>query len=145
MDNNKKIVVEAKIQDPVVESLHSLILENLEKIHKLKEDKKNLKEMENSILGEDDTYKSHAETAANWNKTLSATKKEILKRPVAASNHAKIEEISEEIEEINESMSSYMAEYERLAGTNEIEDKKGNYYRMVKRYKITRAQNKLFD
>jgi len=60
-----------------------------------------------------------------------ATKKEILKRPDVSHVDAKYREVVAEIKEIKESMDSYLQEYRRLSGSDEIEDQNGEPRQIV--------------
>ncbi len=109
----------------VIESLESLIRENIAKIDTLTQESNKHKEMIDSVLGNDETYKQHEEAAKAAAKVKTATKQEILKRPDVAHVDAKYKEIVAEIKEIKESMNSYLQEYRRLSGSDEIETPNG--------------------
>lgn len=115
----------------ILESLESLIRENLVRVAKLSEELKQQKEMVDSVLENDETYKLHAEAAKQAAKTKSATKNEISKRSDVAHIVEKIKELVSEIKEIKESMSSYLQEYQRLSGVNEINDENGEPMQIV--------------
>ena len=124
----------------VLESLESLIKENLARIDKLGEEARQQKEMIDSVLLNDETYKQHEEAAKKAAKIKSATKQEILKRPDVAHVFAKYNEITAEVKEIKESMSSYLQEYRRLSGSDEIEDANGEPMQIV--YKAVLVKRK---
>ena len=124
----------------VLESLESLIKENLARIDKLSEEARQQKEMIDSVLLNDETYKQHEETAKKAAKIKSATKQEILKRPDVTHVVAKYNEITAEVKEIKESMSSYLQEYRRLSGSDEIEDANGEPMQIV--YKAVLVKRK---
>src|SRR3989344_3750592 len=65
----------------VLESLESLIRENLARIDKLGQEANKHKEMIDSVLTNDETYRQHEEAAKAAAKVKNATKQEILKRP----------------------------------------------------------------
>lgn len=109
----------------VLESLESLIRENLINIDKLGQEFSKHKEMIDSVLANDETYKQHDEAAKAAAKVKNTTKQEILKRPDVSHIDAKAKEIAAEIKEIKESMNSYLQEYQRLSGSTEIETDSG--------------------
>lgn len=115
----------------ILESLESLIRENLSRIDSLSEEANKHKEMIDSVLLNDEVYKEHEEQAKTAQKTKAFTKSEILKRPDVANIALKHKELKQEIKEIKESMSSYLSEYERLSGSREIEDSKGAVMEIV--------------
>ncbi len=122
----------------VLESLQSLIKENLTKVDKLNEELGKVKEMLDSALNNDETYKQHAETAKNATKIKTATKGEILKRPENASLNAKIKDFAAEIAEIKDSQGSYLQEYMRLSGSNEIETDDGQVLQIINQPRLVR-------
>lgn len=118
-------------QATILESLESLIRENLVKIAKLSEEVKKFKEMIDSTLLNDEIYTKHDEAAKEAAKVKSTTRQEILKRPENATIAQKAKDVSNEIKEIKDSMNSYLQEYQRLSGSNEIEDENGNPMQIV--------------
>ena len=123
----------AESQATILQSLESLIRENLAKIDRLNEEASKHKEMIDSVLSNDETYKQHDEAAKAAAKVKANTKKEILKRPDVSHVDAKYREVVAEIKEIKESMDSYLQEYRRLSGSDEIEDKNGEPRQIVYR------------
>ncbi len=109
----------------VLDSLESLIRENLINIDKLSQELNKHKEMIDSVLENDETYKQHDEAAKAAAKVKNTTKQEILKRPDVSHVDAKAKEVAAEIKEIKESMNSYLQEYQRLSGSTEIETANG--------------------
>ncbi|HVT01245.1 MAG TPA: hypothetical protein VHE53_03360 [Patescibacteria group bacterium] len=124
----------------VLESLESLIKENLDKIAKLQNGAGEHQEMINSVLGNDETYKQHEETVKEAQKVRNSTKAEILKRPDVSHIVNKLKEAKLEIKEIKESMNSYLQEYQRLSGSNEIEDNEGRTMQIVYDARLIRRQ-----
>lgn len=118
-------------QATVLESLEGLIKENLAKVDKLSQEAKQHKEMIDSALLNDEVYKQHEETAKQAQKIKSATKSAILKRPDVTHIVEKLKGVRLELKEINDSMSDYLAEYQRMSGSNEIEDQTGNVMEIV--------------
>ena len=130
-------------QDPnsqvlVLESLQSLIKENLAKVDRLSEELGKHKEMLDSALNNDEVYKQHAEAAKAATKIKTQTKGEILKRPENASLNAKIKDIAAEMAEIKEAQGSYLQEYMRLSGTNEIETDDGQVLQIINQPRLVR-------
>ncbi len=115
----------------VLENLESLIRENLSRIDKLQEEARQHKEMIDSVLLNDEVYKQHDEAAKQAQKTKTATKSEILKRPDVVQIAEKLKTARSEIKEIRESMSSYLQEYRRLSGSAEIENDRGEIMEII--------------
>jgi hypothetical protein len=109
----------------VVHDLENLIKTNINGIDKGRNEISKMKEMLNDTLLNDPTYQKHDEEAKAATKKKSATKSEIMK---ATQNHEllrKIHALSTEVKEMNEALSDYLREYERLSGSNEIETDDG--------------------
>lgn len=124
----------------VLESLQSMIKEGLVKVDRLGEELSKQKEMLDSALNNDETYKQHAEAAKAATKIKTATKGEILKRPENATLNAKVKELAAEIAEIKESQGSYLAEYIRLSGSNEIEMDDGQVLQIINQPRLVRRR-----
>lgn len=125
----------------VIESLENLILENLDKIEDLSDEAKKHKEMIDSALLNDETYKRHDESAKEAANIRKATRQEIMKQPDNSRIALKEKEIKAEIKDIQESMNSYLGEYKRLSGSNTITNKQGKEIIIKNRYGI---QGRLF-
>lgn len=106
-------------------NIEGLIKSNISKLDKLSEELKKQNEMVQSVLDNDPIYKEHSEKAKEAAKIKGNTKKEILKRPEVSHVVQKVNELKSEIKEIKESQSSYLSEYQRLSGSNEIETDDG--------------------
>ena len=124
----------------VLESLQSLIKENLSKVDRLKDELGKQKEMLDSALNNDETYKQHAEAAKVATKQKTATKSEILKRPENATLFARVKELAAEIAEIKESQGSYLQEYMRLSGSNEIETDDGQVLQIINEPRLVKRR-----
>lgn len=122
----------------VLESLQNLIKDNLSKADRLQDELSKHKEMLESALNNDEVYKQHAEAAKVATKQKTATKAEILKRPENATLNAKIKELAAEIAEIKESQGSYLQEYMRLSGSNEIETDDGQVLQIINQPRLVR-------
>ncbi len=124
----------------ILESLESMIRENLQKIQKLGEEANQHKEMVDSVLLNDEIYKTHEEAAKAAAKVRNNTRVELMKRPDIANVANKLKEAKMEIKEIKESMDSYLQEYQRLSGSNEIEDANGIPLQIVSSAKLVRRR-----
>ncbi|HVZ67237.1 MAG TPA: hypothetical protein VG917_03150 [Patescibacteria group bacterium] len=139
-DDSNSPTSSSQSQVMVLESLESLIKENLDKIAKLQQDAGQHQEMIDSVLGNDEVYKQHEEAVKAAQKVKNATKAEVLKRPDVSHVVNKLKEVKLEIKEIKESMNSYLQEYQRLSGSNEIEDNEGRTMQIVYEAKLIRRQ-----
>lgn len=112
-------------------NMEGLIKSNISKLDKLSEELKKQNEMVQSVLDNDAIYKEHSEKSKEAAKIKGNTKKEILKRPEVSHVVQKVNELKSEIKEIKESQSSYLSEYQRLSGSNEIETDDGSVRQII--------------
>ena len=124
----------------ILESMTSLILENLAKIGRLNDELSKQKEMLESVLENDETYKLHSEAAKQAQKVKTATKSEIVKRPEVSHVYAKVKELAAEIKEAKDSLNSYLPEYQRLSGSDEIEDTNGEPLQIIYSAKLIKRR-----
>ena len=115
----------------ILESLEGMIRQNLAKISKLGEELKQQKEMLASVLDNDETYKQHQDAVKAATKIRNGTKNEILKRLDVAQVNERVKGLTAEIKESKESLNSYLPEYQRLSGSNEINNENGEPMEIV--------------
>jgi seryl-tRNA synthetase len=109
----------------VVLDLERLIKSNIAAMDKGKAERKKLKEMLESALENDETYRIHNEKAKEAAKTKAQTKFQIMQQSANKTLIDKIKAITIEIREADAALSDYLREYERLSGSNEIETDDG--------------------
>ena len=109
----------------VVLDLERLIKSNIAAMDKGKAERKKLKEMLESALENDETYRIHNEKAKEAAKTKAQTKFQIMQQSANKTIIDKIKAITIEIREADDALSDYLREYERLSGSNEIETDDG--------------------
>lgn len=110
----------------------------LEKLKNLQEDLKPHKEMLDSIFENDQDYTDKNEIAKKASKNKSEAKQRILRQPQAADLNQKIEDIKNEAKELQEGLSYYLREYQRLTGANEFESADGELRQIVYIAKLVR-------
>lgn len=113
----------------------------LKKLESLKEDLKPHKEMLDSIFANDEDFGEKNEIAKKASKDKSEAKKRILRQPQAAELNQKIEDIKNEGRELQESLSYYLREYQRMTGANEFESEDGELRQIVYIAKLVRKTN----
>ncbi|GDX61769.1 hypothetical protein LBMAG33_0790 [Candidatus Levyibacteriota bacterium] len=148
--NNENIEVIEKESKPtqiinddltVLLSLESLIKRNISKIEKLREDLKKSKQMLSDSFENDPTFREHAEKAKETSNIKNTTRQEILKQPSVSSVSAKVRDMSSELKEIQNSLSDYLKEYQRLSGSNEIEGEDGNLREIINTAKLIKRSS----
>ncbi len=141
--------IDEKVEDAEVVSenvmslleIQDAINSRLKKLENLKEDMKPHKEMLDSIFANDDDYIEKNEVAKKASKNKSEAKRRVLRQPQAAELNQKIEDIKNEGKELQESLSYYLREYQRLTGANEFESEDGGLRQIVYIAKLVRKTN----
>jgi len=103
-------------------TVESAIRTRTQKLADIREKQKNLNEMLNSYLEGDQTYVEAAKEAKTAAGKKSAIKARLMSEPGAQDLPDKIQEAREEKQELEESLSYYLAEFQKLSGTSEFED-----------------------
>ncbi len=124
----------------ILESLESLIRENLARVDKLQIEANQQKEMIDSVLLNDEVYKQHEEAVKAAQNVKNGTKSQIIKRPDVAHVVEKLKDLKLEIKEIRESMASYLQEYVRLSGSTEIENDRGEVMQIINVAKLVKRR-----
>jgi len=115
----------------LVVSLTNLINANLSEITNLEKEMSRHKEMVDSVLDNDSTYKDHAEKAKEAARIKSNTKKEIFKRPDVKHVVEKLGELKENLADTREELSNYIQEYAQVSGQNYFEAEDGTIQEIV--------------
>lgn len=115
----------------VLQNLEGMIKSNISQIDKLAQDLKTQNEMLTSIFENDETYKAHAAAAKEASRVKTGTKNEILKRADVAHVNEKVKGLRAEIAELKDAQSSYLQEFARMSGSNEIEGEDGEVREIV--------------
>lgn len=126
----------------VLQNLESLIKGNISQVDKLTSELRQHKEMIDSVFDNDSTYKAHSDAAKEAARIKAATKNEILKRPEVSHVNEKMKAVKSEMQEIKDSLSSYLQEYQRLSGSNEIEGEDGQLRQIVYTAKLIKSSSR---
>lgn len=113
----------------------------LKKLESLKDEIKPHKEMLDSIFASDPDFSEKSELAKKASKNKSEAKHRILRQPQAAELNQKIEDIRKEIKDVQEALSYYLREYQRVTGANEFESEDGELRQIVYVAKLVRKTN----
>lgn len=111
--------------------IEEMIKTHISQIDNLQEEITKRRDMVNDIFGNDEVYQQHDKVAKEAGKVRSATKAQIMKRPDVAELSAKLKELKSEQSELQEGLSDYLREYQRLSGSNEIEGDDGEVREIV--------------
>ena len=122
----------------LVVSLTNLINANLKEIKVIEEEMSKHKEMVDTVLDNDATYKQHAEAAKEASRIKTSTKKEIFKRPDVKHVVEKLNELKENLADTREELSNYIQEYATTSGQNYFEAEDGTLQEIVYIAKLRR-------
>jgi hypothetical protein len=111
--------------------IEEMIKTHITQIDTLTEESTKLKEMIDDIFTNDETYQEHDKIAKETAKVRSATKSQIMKRPDVADYSNKLKELKSEKVGLQEGLSDYLREYQRLSGSNEIEGEDGTIREII--------------
>ena len=133
-----KVSGEPLSQAELVVSLTNLINANLTEIDTLEKEMARQKEMVDSVLDNDQTYKQHAEASKEASRIKTNTKKEIFKRPDVKHVVEKLSEMKENLADTREELSNYIQEYATASGQNYFEAEDGTIREIVYIAKLRR-------
>ncbi len=136
-------VVEEQVPDTVQTQLavEGLIKSFISRIARLKEDLKPVQEMLNDLLNNNEEYRLAADVAKEASGKKSAVKKKILSTPEGKMASDKVTGLRGELKEAQEALSSYLTDYQRLTGSNQIEGEDGELRQIVYAAKLVRKTN----
>jgi len=126
----------------VLQNLETLIKTNTASLEKGRIELKKLKEMLSDMFLNDPTYQEHDKAAKEAAKIKSKTKSELLKQPQAADLNKKVKDLTLDMKEIQNSMSDYLREYQRLSGSTEIEGEDGSVMQIIMVAKLVKPSKK---
>lgn len=148
-----EIADEVEVVDPLAEegevpnavktqlSIENLIKSYISQIKRYTDELKPLKEMVSDLLENSEEYRVASAAAKEASTKKGAVKKQILSTPEGKAAESKLNEMKEQFREAQESLSTYLAEYQRLTGLNEIEGEDGELRKIVYVAKLVRKTN----
>ncbi len=115
----------------VLLELEATIKNHISLIDKNKAELKKQREMLESALLNDETYRLHTEEAKKVTKTRALTKYQILQLPANKVLADKVKELAAQTRELGSALSDYLREYMRMSGTTEIETDEGEVREII--------------
>ena len=143
-------IIEESAEEPTEEvsedvmsllDIQDAINSRLKRLANLKEDVRPHKEMLDSIFANDEDFNEKNEIAKKASKDKGEARKRILRQPQAAELNQKISDLKDEGKELQEGLSYYLREYQRLTGANEFESEDGELRQIVYIAKLVRKTN----
>lgn len=122
----------------VIIELENMIKGHLASIDKTEEAYAKHRDMLEDIFNNDSTYKEHAKLAKEANRVKSNTKQQIMKQPQVSELAEKVKDMKRDIKELQDALSDYLREYQRLSGVNEIEGEDGEMREIIYIAKLVR-------
>ena len=126
----------------VLTNLETLIKTSISGIDRKKKEMKDLQEMTTSFLSQDETYQVQEKSAKEAARIKNATKFQLLKQPSVAQTIVKAKELKAELKETQNGLSEYLREYQRMSGSNEIEDEQGEIREIVYVAKLVKRSSR---
>lgn len=132
-NNNQGVISQPANTNSAVDliNLESIIKNSLIKINNLKDELKKEKEMFEDTLANDSVYNDHLQKVIQATNIKNETRKQILKQPAVVTVSQKVKDLRDEIKEIQQTLSSYLAQYQQLSGQNQIETENGEVMEIV--------------
>jgi hypothetical protein len=115
----------------VLLELEATIKNHISLIDKNKAELKKEREMLESALLNDETYRLHTEEAKKAAKTKALTKYQIMQLPANKGLADKVKDLAAQTRELDGALSDYLREYMRMSGTNEIETDEGEVREII--------------
>jgi hypothetical protein len=126
----------------VLLELETTIKNHITLIDKNKAELKKQREMLESALLNDETYRLHTEEAKKAAKTKALTKYQIMQLPANKVVADTVRDLAAQIRELNTALSDYLREYMRMSGTNEIETDDGEVREIVYVAKLVKKSSR---
>ncbi len=122
--------------------LETTIKNYISDIDRKKSELKKEREMLDSALQNDETYRLHNEEAKKAAKVKSQTKYQIMQLPANKQLAEKVKDLIVEVKESDGALSDYLREYQRLSGSTEIETNDGEVREIVYVAKLIKKATK---
>ena len=123
-------------QATVLLSLEEMIKKYISRLDQMKLDVKKQKEMYDDAFNTNPTYIENTAKAKEATKDLQVTKKNISSQPGVVQIALKMKSMRDEVKEIEQSLSDYLQEYQRMTGAHEIEGEDGKIRDIVNTAKL---------
>lgn len=122
--------------------LESMIKNTISTVDRNKEELKKYKEMIDSALTNDETYREADLKVKELAKEKGKAKLNVMQNQANRNIAEKAKELSFEIKEANLGLSEYLREYQRMTGQSEIEGEDGEVREIVYTAKLIKKQKK---
>ncbi len=124
--------------DMTVLDLTTLINDYDKTMGELKAQLREQKQMIKDALEGDQEYHEFSEKAKELNRQKNAIKQRILKTPAVETVMTKVKDLQLELKDMEDKLSGYLQEYQRIAGTSVIEGTDGELRQIVPVYRLVK-------
>ena len=138
MDPEEPVQISNSSDAALLLKIEEMIKTHITQISELTEQITERKDMLEDIFKNDETFQAHDKAAKEAAKIRSGTKQQIMKKPQVADLAAKLKDLKMEKSELQDGLSDYLREYQRLSGSNEIEGEDGEVREIVYVAKLVR-------
>lgn len=126
----------------MVLEIESLIKQHITGLNTRRTQLKQFKEMVADVFKNDSEYQESEHALKEATKEKKNIKFRLMRQPGVEESVEKVKELSSEIKELDGALSDYLREYQRLSGSNEIEDDEGNVHEIVYQAKLLKKFTK---
>jgi hypothetical protein len=134
--------VDTTNQAQVLLSLEEMIKHHIASIDRLTDDAKKHKQMFADAFENSEAYRESEKKVKEASKDKANVREQILKQPAMQQLGTKIKDINTELKEKKGALSDYLLEYQRLSGSNEIEDLEGQVREIVNNAKLIKRASR---
>lgn len=122
--------------------LSSLINDYVKTIDDSRKELREQRQMVKDTFENDQEYHELSEKVKAMNKNKTAIKQKLLKTPAAEAALVKMQDLQTELKDMEDKLSGYLQEYQRVSGTNIIEGNDGEIRQIVPVYRLVKKSNK---
>ena len=122
--------------------IEEMVKTHISQIDKLKEDITKYKEMIDDIFTNEEVFQEHDKAAKESARIKNNTKKQIMQRSDVSDLTNKMKSFKSEKAELEQGLSDYLREYQRLSGSNEIEGEDGEMREIIYKAKLVKKNSK---
>lgn len=115
----------------VLLEIESLIKSHITGIQKRRVELKKLREMLDDIFNNDEDYREKERAVKDATKAKKEVKARLSHLPNALESSEKVKNLAQEVKDMDNALSDYLREYQRLTGANEIEDDEGAIHEII--------------
>lgn len=145
MNNMTPPAIVQSVGEIDVHSQLAIIQRQMAEIDRLKDEKKNHRESLNNLLENNAEYNEKNEAKKSAAREAKLAKDKVLVTPEATNIVVKMDDVTAEIKELQESLSNHLMVYHTKTGNRSFEDAEGNERTIVYNYKVKPKQLSLFE